>query len=127
MGLFAGLSSIGTSGAAVVLPSLAADMGIPTVTSAWVISGFSLAYGVAMAVHGRLADLAGLRLPLTVGVAVMAAGALLAATAPNFGVLMVGRLLQGTGGAALPVLGMAVVSAQYSGGSRTRALGLATG
>lgn len=127
MGLFAGLASIGTSGAAVVLPSLAADIGIPTVTSAWVISGFSLAYGVAMAVHGRLADLTGLRLPLTVGIGVMSIGALLAATAPNFGILMVGRLLQGTGGAALPVLGMAVVSAQYTGGSRTRALGLATG
>jgi MFS family permease len=127
LGLLSGLGAMGTSGAAVVLPSLAADVGVPTVTAAWVISGFSLAYGVAMAVHGRVADLVGLRLPLTVGAAGMAAGALLAAAAPNFGVLMTGRVIQGIGGAALPVLGMAVVSAQYSGVTRGRALALATG
>jgi MFS family permease len=122
-----GIAAIGTSGAAVVLPSLADDIGIPTATSAWVISAFSLAYGVAMAVHGRLADLVGLRLPLTVGAVLMAVGALLAASAPTFGVLIVGRLIQGTGGAAIPVLGMAVVSAQYTGGAKARALALATG
>lgn len=127
LGLMSGIAAIGTSGAAVVLPSLAADIGVPAAASAWVISGFSLAYGVAMAVHGRLADLVGLRLPLTVGAAAMAAGALLAATAPNFGLLLAGRLIQGTGGAALPVLGMAVVSAQYTGAAKARALALATG
>lgn len=127
LGLMSGVAAIGTSGAAVVLPSLAEDLDIPTATSAWVISAFSLAYGVAMAVHGRLADLVGLRLPLTVGAVGMAVGALLAATAPNFGVLIAGRLLQGTGGAAIPVLGMAVVSAQYTGGAKARALALATG
>ena len=127
LGLMSGVGAMGTSGAAVVLPSLAGDMGIATATSAWVISGFSLCYGVAMAVHGRLADLVGLRLPLSVGTALMAAGALLAAMAPNFGVLMVGRVMQGTGGAAIPVLGMAVVSAIYSGAAKTRALALTTG
>ena len=101
--LMSGVASMGTSGGG-LLPSLAQDVGIPTATSAWVISGFSLAYGVAMAVHGRLADLVGLRLPLTVGAVCMAAGALLAATAPNFGVLIAGRLIRGTGRAAIPVL-----------------------
>lgn len=127
LGLMSGIAAIGTSGTAVVLPSLAADVGIPAATSAWVISGFSLAYGVAMAVHGRLADLMGLRLPLTLGAIGMASGALLAGAAPNFGLLLAGRLVQGTGGAALPVLGMAVVSAQYSGAAKARALALATG
>jgi MFS family permease len=127
LGMLAGVASMGTAGAAVVLPSLAEDVGVATVTSAWVISGFSLCYGVAMAVHGRLADLMGLRLPLSAGAALMAVGALLAAVAPNFGVLMVGRVLQGSGGAAIPVLGMAVVSAQYTGGPRARALAVATG
>ena len=127
LGLLAGVASMGTSGAAVVLPSLAEDVGVATVTSAWVISGFSLCYGVAMAVHGRLADLVGLRLPLSVGTGLMATGALLAASAPSFGVLMVGRLMQGAGGAAIPVLGMAVVSAQYDGADKARALALTTG
>jgi MFS family permease len=127
LGLLAGFAAVGSSGAAVVLPSLADAMGITTATSAWAISGFSLTYGVAMAVHGRLADLFGLRLPFTAGAVLMATGALLAAGAPSFGVLMVGRVLQGMGGAAIPVLGMAVLSARYSGLRRTRALGLATG
>jgi MFS family permease len=110
LGLMAGMSSLLSAGAAVVLPKLATDLSISTTLSVWVISGFSLAYGVTMAAYGRIADLVGLRLPLTVGTIIMSVGALIAALASNFGILMVGRVLQGLGGAAVPVLGVAIVT-----------------
>jgi MFS family permease len=120
LGLLAGFAAVGSSGAAVVLPALSGDMGVSTVTSAWVISGFSLTYGVSMAVYGRIADLVGLRVPLIAGAMLMAAGSLVAASAPNFGVLMLGRLVQGAGGAAIPVLAWpsSVVSTRGAGEPR---------
>lgn len=79
LGLMAGFCSLLSAGAAVVLPNLARDLDITTSLSVWIISGFSLAYGVTMAAYGRIADLVGLRLPLTVGTIVMSIGALVAA------------------------------------------------
>ncbi|MCW2636566.1 MAG: Major Facilitator Superfamily protein [Blastococcus sp.] len=127
IGLLSGFSAMGSAGAAVVLPSLSADLGVTTVTSTWVISGFSLAYGVSMAVYGRLADLFGMRVPLAGGASLMAVGAVAAAAAPTYEMLVAARLVQGAGAAAIPVLGMAVVSRQYGLRARPSALGVTTG
>ena len=62
---------------------------------------------VATAVYGRISDLVGLRLPLLVGVILMAVGALAGALAPNFGFLLGARILQGAGAAAVPTIGVA--------------------
>jgi MFS family permease len=82
---------------------------------------------VATAVYGRVADLAGIRLPLLVGVVLMAGSAVLGAFAPSYEVLLAARVLQGSGAAAVPVLGMAIVSARYDGSVRTNALGRVAG
>jgi MFS family permease len=60
---------------------------------------------VATAVYGWVADLAGLRLPLVVGVAIMTAGALVGALPGSFELLLAARLMQGVGGG----IGSAVV------------------
>lgn len=127
LGLMAGFCSLLSAGAAVVLPNLARDLDITTSLSVWIISGFSLAYGVTMAAYGRIADLVGLRLPLTVGTIVMSIGALVAAFSSNFGFLMVGRVLQGLGGAAVPVLGVAIVTSFNDYKLKTTGLALVTG
>ena len=75
---------------------------------------------VATAVYGRVADLAGIRLPLLVGVGLMTGGAVLGAFAPSYEVLLGARLLQGWARPPCPTLGMAIVSARYDGAVRTR-------
>jgi MFS family permease len=127
LGLLFGLAGTGSSAVAVALPALAADLDISIAVSAWVISGYALTLAITTAVYGRVADLAGIRTPLAVGVALMAAGALLSAAAPTVGMLIAGRLLQGAGAAAVPVLGMAIVSARYDGAARAGALGRVAG
>lgn len=77
--------------------------------------------------HGRIADIVGVRAPLVIGVVLMATGAVVAAAAPTFGVLVAGRILQGVGAAAVPVLGMALISARWDGATRAGALGRVTG
>ena len=127
VGLLFGLAGMGSAAVAVTLPAIAADLGLSTGGSAWIISLYALMLAVATAVYGRVADLAGIRLPLTVGVGLMASGALIGALAPTYPVLLVARLLQGAGAAAVPVLGMAIVSARYEGAVRTTALGRVAG
>jgi MFS family permease len=127
VGLLFGLAGMGSAAVAVTLPAIAADLGLTTGGSAWIISLYALMLAVATAVYGRIADLAGIRLPLTVGVGLMASGALLGAPAPSYPVLLGARLLQGAGAASVPVLGMAIVSAKYDGAVRTAALGRVAG
>jgi MFS family permease len=127
VGLLFGLAGMGSAAVAVTLPAIAADLGLTTGGASWAISLYALMLAVATAVYGRVADLAGIRLPLLVGVGLMAAGALLGALAPTYEVLLGARLLQGTGAAAVPVLGMAIVSARYDGAVRTAALGRVAG
>ena len=127
VGLLFGLAGMGSAAVAVTLPAIAADLGLSTGGASWIISLYALMLAVATAVYGRVADLAGIRLPLLVGVGLMAGSAVLGAFAPSYEVLLGARLLQGSGAAAVPVLGMAIVSARYDGSVRTTALGRVAG
>jgi MFS family permease len=118
---------MGTAGVAIALPDLAQDFGLSPAASTWVISLYALTLAVATAVYGRFADLAGIRTPFAIGVTLMAAGAVIGASAPTYEVLLAARLLQGAGAAAVPVLAMAIVSARYEGAVRTAALGRVAG
>jgi MFS family permease len=127
VGVLFGLAGMGSSSVAVALPALAADLGLTTGESAWVISLYALMLAVATAVYGRLSDLVGIRLPLLVGVGMMTIGAVLGAVAPTFELLLVARLLQGAGAASVPTLGVAVISSRYTGRIRAGALGRVAG
>ncbi|WNV73567.1 MFS transporter [Geodermatophilus sp. DSM 44513] len=120
-GLFA-LAGSGSSAAAVALPGLGTGLDVPASATAWVLSVYVLALAVTTAVYGRLADLAGVRWPLVAGVGLMAGGAVLGALAPSLPVLLVGRMLQGAGAGAVPVLATALLSARYTGEVRAAAL-----
>jgi MFS family permease len=127
VGLLFGLAGTGSAAVAVALPAIAADLGLSTGGVSWVISLYALMLAVATAVYGRIADLAGIRLPLLVGVLLMTGSAVLGGLAPTYEVLLAARVVQGLGAAAVPVLGMAIVNARYEGSTRTTALGRVAG
>ena len=118
IGLLFGLAGLGSSSAAIALPVMATDLDVSTGVSAWAISLYALMLAVATAVYGRISDLVGQRLPLLVGVCLMTGGALAGALAPDFGVLLGARMIQGAGAAAVPTLGVAIVTARFTGASR---------
>ena len=127
VGLLFGLAGMGSSSAAIALPVLADDLGVSTGVSAWAISLYALMLAVATAVYGRVSDLVGIRLPLLVGVGLMTAGALVGSLAPSFGVLLAARIFQGAGAAAVPTLGVAIISVRFRGAIRAGALGRVAG
>ena len=127
VGLLFGLTGLGSSSAAIVLPVIGSDLDVSIGVGAWAISLYALMLAVATPVYGRISDLVGLRLPLVVGVCLMTLGALAGALAPNFGVLLGARIVQGAGAAAVPTLGVAIVTARFSGSARGVALGKVAG
>ncbi len=120
LGGLVALTILGSSAVAVALPTVREEFGLDVGGAAGVLAVFSLGISVATAVFGHVA---GLRTPLRVGVVVFAAGSLLAAAAPTFPLLLAGRVLQGIGAGAVPVLVTGIIVASLEGAARVRALG----
>jgi MFS family permease len=127
LGLLFGLTGLGSASVAVTLPVIGSDLGVGVGDVTWTISLYALMLAVATPVYGRVSDLVGIRRPLLVGVALMSAGALAAAAAPSFGVLLAARIVQGAGAAAIPTLGVAALTHRYAGAVRGLALGRLAG
>jgi DHA1 family bicyclomycin/chloramphenicol resistance-like MFS transporter len=83
-------------------------------------SGFVAAFGGMQLVYGALSDRYGRRPVLVAGLALACAGSLVAALAPNLGVLTLGRVLQGAGVASGMVTARAMVQDLFAGPERTR-------
>ena len=127
LGVLVALTVIGSSAVAVALPSVGEELGVGLAGRAWVLAVFGLTFSISTAVFGRVADLAGLRLPLRIGVGLLAAGSLVSAFAPVYPVLLAGRVLQGIGAGAVPVLAVGVIAAVFDEEHRPGALGALTG
>jgi MFS family permease len=126
LGTLVALTVVGSSAVAVALPVVAADLGLDEPGTAWVLAVFSLAFAVTTAIFGRMADIHGLRTPLRIGVVLFTIGSIAAALAWNFPSLIIGRIVQGMGAGAVPVLALGVLAARYDGVARGRALGALT-
>ena len=85
-------------------------------------SAFVVAYGVCQLVYGPLSDRYGRKVVLVTGLAILAAGSLIAAMAQSLDVLIAGRVLQGVGSAAGSVVGRAMVQDRFAGSQRTKVM-----
>jgi MFS family permease len=80
----------------------------------WAFSGFLVASLFATVLAGEICDARGPRLPLIGGMAVFTVGLLVAGTAVDMPVFVVGRLLQGLGAGGVIVAVYVVVGAAYA-------------
>ena len=67
----------------------------------WVLTGYSIIFGSLLVVAGRTADRLGSRRVFFVGLGAFCCGSLLCALAPTLATLIMGRVIQGAGGAAM--------------------------
>lgn len=134
-----------------VLPHVIYDLQIPQTgldEAAWVVSGYLLAYTVAMTFMGRLSDLIGRRKVYLLALVIFALGSYLVAVAddwptrlalrgyylffsgrpdPSFAALatlVAARMIQAFGGGAMVPVGMALAGDLYAPGQRAKALGI---
>jgi len=114
------------SGINVAMPFIAKEFGLSAVAIGWVVTAYMLAAAMFLVPFGRLADLVGRKRIFALGICVNIAGTALGALAPSTLFLILGRAVQGVGGAMIFGTGVAILTSVYPPGERGRALGLNT-
>ncbi|MEI8407200.1 MULTISPECIES: MFS transporter [unclassified Kribbella] len=85
------------------LPVIQHDLGTTASAVTWVFTALLLSVSVATPLLGRIGDMVGKERTLLIALTALAIGCLLAALAPNIGVLIGARVVQGLGGAVFPL------------------------
>lgn len=94
----------------IALPDLAQTLDVSTSTVQWLISGFLVTMGVVIPITGFLLDRLTPRVIFLLALTTFTFGTLICALAPNFGVLLAGRVVQASGTAViLPLLMTTVI------------------
>jgi MFS family permease len=100
------------------------DFSVSFSTAKWIVLSYLMATTVFSLIIGRLADLAGRRRILLWGAALFAIGSLVSALSASFAALIIGRVIQGVGAAALVVLPIAIATDALPQQKMGRAIGL---
>ena len=116
--------SIDFAGVVVALPAIGTDLDVDQSMLGWVVSAFALGSAAPLIVAGRVADTAGRRRLLLAGLWCFLAGTVACLAAPEFGVLVGGRLVQGVGMALFMTASLGALSAGTVEPFRTRAVGV---
>jgi MFS family permease len=106
------------------LPPTAAGVHAGTGAQAWILSGMSVGCAAGLLSSGALGDDYGRRRIFLAGAVVLAAGSLLGAVAPDAVLLVLARIVQGLGGAAIVACSLGLIGNAYpEGPQRARATG----
>lgn len=93
----------------------------------WVVTGITLLLAIGIPLYGRMSDFIELRKLYTFATSVLSIGSLICVLAPSLPVLVFGRMVQGAGMSAIPVLSVVAVSKVFAEGKRGTALGVVAG
>lgn len=96
----------------VALPSIQRDLA-PDGGVQWIPAAFAIAFGGALPVAGRAADLYDRRTLFTLAALLFAASSLLAGLAPSLAVLLLARIAAGLAAAVLVPCGLALIASLY--------------
>ncbi|WP_405818462.1 MFS transporter [Streptomyces sp. NBC_01390] len=111
----------------VALPRIGRDLDADLAALQWTINAYMLTLAGLILLGGSLGDRYGRRKVFVIGVVWFAAASLLCGIAPNAGVLIAARALQGIGGALLTPGSLAIIQASFHADDRGRAVGLWSG
>jgi EmrB/QacA subfamily drug resistance transporter len=98
--------------------------GDTTAALAWVITAYSITYGSLLVIAGRTADRIGSRRVFNLGLSVFCLGSALCAMAPSVPFLIAGRVVQGSGAAAMLPASLSLLLAAFPHERRTQIVSL---
>jgi DHA1 family bicyclomycin/chloramphenicol resistance-like MFS transporter len=124
------LFSIGAFSIDITLPFFAAmtqTLQAPHASVQMTVTLYVFALGVGQLLFGPLSDRAGRRRAILIGLSVYLLGTLVALLSPSIEGVLAGRVLQGLGGAAGPVVGRAIIRDLFTGRYLAQNMAIATG
>ena len=109
----------------IALPAIQTDLGMSASNLAWVVNSYALAFGGLLLLGGRAGDLFGRRRMFQIGIAVFTGASLLGGLAPDQGLLIAARILQGVGAATAAPSALALITTTFPAGkARNSAMGV---
>ncbi|BDZ42241.1 MFS transporter [Paraoerskovia sediminicola] len=102
----------------VAIPSIVDELDISSTQVQWVQEAYTLVFASLLLVFGGLADRVGRRRMLLAGVVVFTLASVGAALAPNGGILIAIRFVQGVGGAMVLPTTLSIINATFRGRDR---------
>ncbi|MGA5899241.1 MFS transporter [Streptomyces venetus] len=103
-----------TSIIGVALPEMQQDLGFSQGELQWVFNAYVITFGGLLLLGGRLSDLLGARRVFTAGWTVLIGGSVVAAAAQTVWVEVVGRAVQGVGGALIAPAAMTLLMTLFA-------------
>jgi EmrB/QacA subfamily drug resistance transporter len=108
----------------VALPSIQSDLGFSQSALAWVVNAYLLTFGGFLLLSGRLGDLLGSKRVFQGGVVSFTVASVACGLAPSSELLVVGRAIQGLGGAAVSAVALSLIMGLFSDpAERAKAMG----
>jgi len=108
----------------IALPDIAKAFMVSTVAVSWVLNAYLIILVSLLLAASRLGDMRGYRGVFLGGFALFTAGSLLCGLSPDLNVLVVSRMIQAIGGAAIAALGAVMVTSYLAASLRGQALGI---
>ncbi|MEK6345655.1 MAG: multidrug effflux MFS transporter, partial [Curtobacterium sp.] len=124
LGLLSAVAPFATDLYLPAFPRMTTDLGASATAVQLTLTAFLVGVTAGQLVFGPLSDRFGRVPPLVAGAALCVLASVAAVFAPNIGILIVARLLQGLGGAAGMVISRAVISDLATGKAAARAFSL---
>ncbi|MGH2916832.1 MAG: MFS transporter [Solirubrobacteraceae bacterium] len=109
----------------IALPSVQRGLHFSAANLQWIVNGYTLIFGGFLLLGGRAADLIGRKRLFVAGVILFSAASMFNGLAQSSGMLIVGRGLQGLGGALVSPAALAIITTTFTDTEqRTKALGV---
>ncbi|TAM87005.1 MAG: DHA2 family efflux MFS transporter permease subunit [Jatrophihabitans sp.] len=107
----------------IALPSMGHYFDKSQTDMTWALNAYSLAFGGLLLLGGRAGDILGRRRMFIVGLGMFTLGSFLAGISANFAMLLVGRVVQGLGGAIASPTALSLITTEFDEGpKRNRAI-----
>ncbi|MCM3002706.1 DHA2 family efflux MFS transporter permease subunit [Priestia koreensis] len=108
----------------VAMPHLMNEFGVSATTIQWLSTGYMLVNGVLIPLSAFLIERFGTRILFLIAMFCFTIGTLVCGIAPNFSIMLIGRIIQAIGGGVLQPLVMTIIFSIFPPEMRGRGMGI---
>ncbi|MFH5181335.1 MFS transporter [Paenibacillus sp. TAB 01] len=92
------------------LPEVSKQFGLSSISASWIVTGYSIVFAISSITYSRLSDYLPIRTLLTVGILSLGGASILGFFSHSFALLLTARLIQASGAASVPALGIVLLT-----------------
>jgi len=104
------------------LPEITKEFQLSSVAASWIVSGYSIVFAISSITYSRLSDFIPIRRLLIIGLLSLGLASVLGFFSHHYVPLLIARLIQASGAASVPALGVVLVTRYVPLSSRGKAM-----